>query len=95
MNTLEFVKQTSVDPAACEKMAACKTSEEAYEIARAAGVADSLEDFVAAMEQIKSQVSEISEDDLEGLNAGLSTAGAATMAVGSVAGTAAAGAAMF
>ena len=75
MNTLEFVKQTSADPAACEKMAACKSPEEAYAVAQAAGVTDSLEEFVAAMKEIQSQVSEVSEDDLEGLNAGISSTG--------------------
>ena len=79
MNTLEFVKQTSADPAACDKMAACKTPEEAYAIAKDAGVTDSLDEFVAAMQKIQSQVSEVSEDDLEGLNAGLSTTGLNTV----------------
>ena len=79
MNTLEFVKQTSADPAACDKMAACETPQEAYAVAEAAGVTDSFEDFVASMEEIRAQVSEVSEDDLEGLNAGLSTTGLNTV----------------
>ena len=56
-------------------MTACKSPEEAYAIAQAAGVPNSLEEFVAAMEEIRTQASEISEEDLEGLNAGISSTG--------------------
>ena len=75
MNTMEFIKQTNADAAACERMAACTTPEEAYELACGAGLTDSYEAFVETMQAVRAQVSELSEGDLENLNAaGTSTA---------------------
>ena len=69
MNTLEFVKHAIQDPELCEKMASCSTPEQAYELASGVGLTDSLEDFVETMTKVREQVSELSENDLDGLNA--------------------------
>ena len=88
MNTAEFIKQVSADPAACEKMAACTSPEEAYKLACESGLTDTLEAFTGTMQAARAQMSELSEDDLEGLNAAGSTTNIATLTVATGVGTA-------
>lgn len=96
MQTSEFISKLN-DAALAQKMAAAKSPQEAYEIARTSGVTDSFEVFTAEMEKLKAYVGELSENDLASVAGGMGTAeataiisGTVTIAAGSVAAASAA-----
>jgi len=75
MTTKEFIQYLNERPELCEKLASCTAPEEAYALAKAEGLTDSQEDFVAEMIRMKEAL-QISEDDL----ANVSAAGVGTVA---------------
>jgi hypothetical protein len=66
MTTQDFIaKFTPENEGLVAKMQAVKTPEEAYAVARAEGLTDSFEDFVAGMTAFYAKLKDLSESDLE------------------------------
>lgn len=66
MTTQEFVEKMVKDEGLCKKMSGCKKPEEAYELAKAAGVTDDFDVFTNIMKQFNEQISqELSDEELE------------------------------
>jgi hypothetical protein len=66
MKTQEFInKLTAQGEETIAKMKDCKTPEEAYTVAKDAGVTDSFDDFVAVMTKVYESIKDLSEDDLD------------------------------
>ena len=64
MKTPDFIKMAQNNEELCKKLQACKAPEEAYNIAKAEGVTDSLEEFTAEMTKSYDSVRDLNEDDL-------------------------------
>jgi len=75
MTTKDFVQYLNNHSEICEKLATCTAPEEAYAIAKAEGVTDTLEEFIAEMTRVK-EAAQLSEEDLDKISA----AGAGTVA---------------
>lgn len=81
MTAKEFVEEMVKNEELTQKMADCKKPEEAYEIAKEAGVTDDYDAFVKYMTELNEQMSqELSDDELENAAGGLSTSDAITIA---------------
>lgn len=75
MTTQEFVEKMVKDEGLCQKMSGCKKPEEAYELAKAAGVTDNFDLFANVMKQFNEQISqELSDEELENAAGGNSYA---------------------
>ncbi|MGN0648820.1 MAG: Nif11-like leader peptide family RiPP precursor [Oscillospiraceae bacterium] len=73
MNTQEFIKKMSDDEALAKKMEGCKSPEEAFETAKAAGLTDDFESFKAVMTAVNKMVNgELSDDELDEVAGGMS-----------------------
>jgi predicted ribosomally synthesized peptide with nif11-like leader len=86
------------DLALLQKLGACKTPDDAYAVAKAAGLTASKEDFVKEMLRFNLAVKELNENELDSVAGGRMSDGeiASTVvgAVGAVAGVAGAGVAV-
>lgn len=83
MTTQEFVKKMEKDEELCQKMRDCKKPEEAYELAKAAGVMDDLDVFMKFMTQLNEQMSqELSGEELENVVGGISDEAVTGIALG-------------
>lgn len=71
MTTQEFVKKMEKDEELCQKMRGCEKPEEAYELAKTAGVTDDLDVFTKVMKQLNERASqELSDEELENVAGG-------------------------
>lgn len=83
MTTKEFVEKAAKDEELAKKMKACKKPEEAYEVAKEAGVTDDYDAFTKYMTELNEKLSqELSEDELENAAGGLSDSEAAAIGGG-------------
>ncbi|MGN0648816.1 MAG: Nif11-like leader peptide family RiPP precursor [Oscillospiraceae bacterium] len=82
MTTKEFIEKFSKDEALARKMSGCKSPEEAYETAKEAGLTDDIETFKAVMTEFNKQVKgELSDNELENVAGGMSTAAEVALGV--------------
>ncbi|MGN0649302.1 MAG: Nif11-like leader peptide family RiPP precursor [Oscillospiraceae bacterium] len=73
MTTQEFIKKMTNDEALSKKMSECKAPEEAYEVAKEAGLTDDIESFKAVMTAVNKQLKgELSDDELDNVAGGMS-----------------------
>jgi pyruvate dehydrogenase complex dehydrogenase (E1) component len=73
MTTIEFIGKTaSESKELVSKLEACKAPEEAYGIAKAEGLTDNFEVFVAEMKKLHEAVKDLSDDDLAEVAGGAS-----------------------
>ncbi|MGN0649301.1 MAG: Nif11-like leader peptide family RiPP precursor [Oscillospiraceae bacterium] len=92
MNTNEFIEKMSRDEALAKKMECCKAPEEAYEVAKEAGLTDDFETFKAVMTAVYNQLKgELSDGELENVAGGMSEAAASGIAFAATTGIVAAG----
>lgn len=63
MKTSAFISKLR-DPELSKMMSVAKSPQEAFEIAKAAGVTDSFEEFITEMQKLQAVLGELSEDDL-------------------------------
>lgn len=72
VTTKEFVEKVAKDEELVNKMSACKKPEEAYEVAKEAGVTDDYDAFVKYVTELNEQMSqELSDEELENTAGGL------------------------
>jgi hypothetical protein len=72
MTTKDFItKLMQGDKELAGKLEKCKAPEEAYKIAKAAGLTDGMDAFVAEMKKLNEAVKDLSEDDLADVAGGL------------------------
>ncbi|MGN0649296.1 MAG: Nif11-like leader peptide family RiPP precursor [Oscillospiraceae bacterium] len=73
MTTKEFIEKMAGDEALSKKMSECKAPEEAYEVAKEAGLTDDIESFKAVMTAVNKQLKgELSDDELDNVAGGMS-----------------------
>ena len=72
MTTKDFIAKLE-DADLVKKMEGAKTPEEAYAVAKAYGVTDSIKAFTEEMEALKEATGELSDDDLEAVAGGCTT----------------------
>ena len=66
MTTEEFTGKVAASGVLCQKMAACKTPEEAYAAAREIGLTDDFDTFQSAMAELHKRVKgELSDSELD------------------------------
>ncbi|MGN0648819.1 MAG: Nif11-like leader peptide family RiPP precursor [Oscillospiraceae bacterium] len=71
MTTQDFINKMAEDEALSKKLSECKSPEEAYETAKAAGLTDDFESFKAVMTAVNKRVNgELSDDELEAVAGG-------------------------
>jgi hypothetical protein len=86
---MDFVmKLTPDNKALTDKMRTCKTPEDAFIIAEAEGLTDSLEVFVSEMKRFQEAINDLSEDDLANVAGGATLSEVATVVSASVGATA-------
>lgn len=72
MTTKEFVEVASKNEELAKKMGACKKPEEAYEVAKEAGLTDDYDTFTKYMTELNEKLSqELSDEELENAAGGL------------------------
>ena len=72
MKTQEFIgRLVQENGELVSKMQACKAPEEAYEVAKSAGLTDSFEEFTAEMTKVYESVKNLTEDDLAKVAGGM------------------------
>ncbi|MGN0648817.1 MAG: Nif11-like leader peptide family RiPP precursor [Oscillospiraceae bacterium] len=75
MTTQEFFKKMAEDEALAKKLSECKSPEEAFEVAKGAGLTDDIETFKAVMTAVNKRVKgELSDDELESVAGGMNSA---------------------
>ncbi|MGN0649300.1 MAG: Nif11-like leader peptide family RiPP precursor [Oscillospiraceae bacterium] len=75
MTTKEFIEKMASDEALAKKLEGCKSPEEAYEVAKEAGLTDDIETFKGIMTAVNKQLKgELSDDELENVAGGMSEA---------------------
>ncbi|MGN0649299.1 MAG: Nif11-like leader peptide family RiPP precursor [Oscillospiraceae bacterium] len=73
MTTKEFIEKKSKDEVVTKKMESCKSPEEAYEVAKEAGLTDDFETFKAVMTAVNKRIKgELSDDELDYVAGGMS-----------------------
>lgn len=73
MTTQEFIEKMASDEAFAKKLEGCKSPEEAYEVAKEAGLTDDIESFKAVMTAVNTQIKgELSDDELDNVAGGMS-----------------------
>jgi len=83
MTTKEFIQYINDRPELCEKLAACAAPDEVYAVAKAEGLTDSMEEFIAQVNQMKESM-QMSDKDLDKVSAAGTTT-VATVAAGTAA----------
>ncbi|MGN0648813.1 MAG: Nif11-like leader peptide family RiPP precursor [Oscillospiraceae bacterium] len=82
MTTQEFIEKMSKDEALAKKMSECKSPEEAYETAKEAGLTDDIESFKTVMTAVNKKIKgELSDNELDNVAGGMSTAAEVTLGV--------------
>ena len=69
MTVKEFYDLLVKDETLAGKLQACKTPDEAYAIAKEAGVTDSLSDFVNYSEEVSKEYKEMSPEEIDSVTA--------------------------
>ena len=83
MTTKEFFEKMASDEALAKKMSECKAPEEAYEVAKEAGLTDNIETFQAVMTAVNKQIKgELSDDELDNVAGGIDVGLLVTTIVG-------------
>ncbi|MGN0648822.1 MAG: Nif11-like leader peptide family RiPP precursor [Oscillospiraceae bacterium] len=73
MTTQEFIKKMADDEKLSKKLSDCKSPEEAYAVAKEAGLTDDIDTFKAVMTAVNKQLNgELSDDELENVAGGMS-----------------------
>ena len=71
MTTKEFIEKLTKDETLANKMEGCKAPEEAYEVAKEAGLTDDIESFKAVMTAVNKKINgELSDDELDNIAGG-------------------------
>ena len=71
MTTKEFIEKLTKDETLANKMAGCKAPEEAYEVAKKAGLTDDFEAFKTIMTAVNKRIKcELSDDELDNVAGG-------------------------
>ncbi|MGN0649298.1 MAG: Nif11-like leader peptide family RiPP precursor [Oscillospiraceae bacterium] len=72
MTTQEFIEKMSKDEALAKKLSECKAPEEAYEVAKEAGLTDDFEAFKTIMTAVNKRIKgELSDDELDDVAGGV------------------------
>lgn len=89
MTTKEFIEKALKDDALRAKLAGCKSPEEAYAVAKEAGLSDGLDAFTAVMTAAEKRVSgELSDEELRDIAGGFDWGDVGTIIAGGAAVTA-------
>ncbi len=71
MTTKEFIEKVNSDAALAEKFQNVKTPEECYEIAKAVGLTDSFEVFLAVAKEIKAEAEKLNPAEIDAVSGGV------------------------
>ncbi len=69
MTTKEFYELAAKDEALAAKIQACKTPDDAYAVAKDAGLTDAMDAFVKASEELNTKSKEMSPEEVESITA--------------------------
>lgn len=69
MTVKEFYDSLATNADLEQKIKECKTPEDAYAVAKDAGLSESLEDFVKFSEELNAQYKEMSPEEIESVSA--------------------------
>ena len=74
MKAVQFVNELpKLDPKILSKFQRCKSPEEAYAVAKANGLDDTLKNFSAAMQKLNEKAAALNEDELDAVAGGSDT----------------------